>query len=113
MKDLKKDYSVIIRKADKSNAVLPLEKDDYDSKIETILKNISTYNKFKSDPNESYVAKSRKDLESLKNNRSITFTALPKINPFFRSIFLLLKRRFSDIEMYDLLNFKGTCPHQY
>jgi len=57
LKDLKKDDSLIITKADKSNKVVILEKDDYDSKIETILKDISTYKKLNSDPTESYVAK--------------------------------------------------------
>ena len=47
-----------------------LEKDDYDSKIETILKDISTYKELNSDPTESYVAKLRKDLE----DQTIKFT---------------------------------------
>ena len=40
LKELKKDDSLIITKADKSNTVVILEKDDYDSKIGTILKDI-------------------------------------------------------------------------
>ena len=72
LKELKKDDSLIITKADKSNTIVILEKDDYDSKIETILKDISTYKELNSDPTESYVAKLRKDLEDLKNNQNIT-----------------------------------------
>ena len=71
-KALKKDNSLIITKTDTSNTVVILEKDDYDSKIEAILKDISTYKSLNSDPTESYVAKSRKDLEDLKNNQNTT-----------------------------------------
>jgi hypothetical protein len=49
-----------------------LKKDDYDSKIETILNDTSTYKKLNSDPTELYVTKLRKDLEDLKTNQIIT-----------------------------------------
>ena len=35
------------------NTVVIIEKDGYDSKLEIILKDISTYQKLKSDPTES------------------------------------------------------------
>ena len=72
LKDLKQDDSLIITRADKSNTVVILEKDDYDSKIETILSDTSTYKKLNSDPTDLYAKRLRKDLEDLKTNGSIT-----------------------------------------
>jgi hypothetical protein len=71
LKDLKRDDSLIITKANKSNTVVTLEKDDYDNKIVTILNYTSKYKKLNSDPTELYVKKLRKDLEDLKTNGNI------------------------------------------
>jgi hypothetical protein len=45
LKDLKTDDFLIITKADKRNTVVILERDEYDRKIETILKDSSIYKK--------------------------------------------------------------------
>ena len=64
-KELKKDRSLHITKADKSNALVILDKTDYISKIGNMLSDATTYAKLNKDPGDSVVSNFNKTIKSV------------------------------------------------
>ena len=64
-KKIKEDETVKVTKADKSNAVVIMNKSDYISKIMTLLNDTDTYTKLRSDPTQTVNSHFNKQIKSI------------------------------------------------
>jgi len=87
LKTLLKDDSIIIQKSDKGNSVVILNKEDYISKMEELLQDVSKFQRLKIKEGQDYnylinqELRISKFLRSLKEKEAITEHTYKKLNP--------------------------------
>ena len=81
LQDLQKDDSIMILPADKGRATVVLDKGDYNSKVETILKDDKTYTVLKKDPTNSFKTRLTNILKNMKKESDISNILYRKLYP--------------------------------
>ena len=81
LSDLKKDKVLTITRADKSNAIVITDTNDYDYKMNTFISDTTTYKKLDFDSTDKYAKSIRKELQSLKINLHVTPQLYNKFYP--------------------------------
>ena len=81
LSNLRKDPSIIITKADKSNSLVVMDTADYDNKIFSLLKDTSTYKPITHDPTDQFTNNIINELKQLKQNGKITPQLYNKFYP--------------------------------
>ena len=72
LKELKKDQSIKIAKADKANSIVVLDKTEYMSKMEDLLNDQTTYRKLRNNPQDEVIKTFNSGLRKiLKNNKDL------------------------------------------
>jgi capsular polysaccharide biosynthesis protein len=72
LKNLKKDGSITITEADKSNTLVVMNTEDYESKLKSLLNDEKTYKKLSYNPTDSFTNKFKNKLKCLKDEGKIT-----------------------------------------
>ena len=88
---LKKDQHLHITKADKSNAVVIMNKQDYINKMETLLSDEDTYERLQNNPIESVNSNFNKKVKSLLKDNEDVLKCVTSISPSLPYMYGVIK----------------------
>ena len=107
LNNLRRNESIIIRKADQGYTLVVMDTKDYDSKLNALLKDEKTYKKLSFDPTDSYTKKFKNELKSLKEEGKITYQ-------IFYKFLLLCALNYMDFQRYisQICYYTNCCEYK-
>ena len=111
-KKLKNNKDIHITKADKSNAMVILNKQDYDDKLYLLLSDLTTYEPLTSDPSERVLSNFNKRVKTvLKNNQDLSKQLLT-ISPSLPYLYRLVKTHKPNNPIRPIISSVGSVTYK-
>ena len=109
---LKKDQHLHITKADKSNAVVIMNKQDYINKMETLLSDENTYEGLQNNPIESVNSNFNKKVKSLLKDNEDVLKCVTSISPSLPYMYGVIKTHKPDNPVRPIISSVGSATYK-
>ena len=112
LSELKKDQHLHITKADKSNAVVIMNKRDYISKMENLLSDENTYEKLQKNPIETVNSNFNKKVKSLLKDNEDILKSITSISPSLPYMYGVIKTHKPNNPVRPIISSVGSATYK-
>ena len=109
---LRKDSDLHFTKADKSSAIVIMNKEDYDNKVYELLGDVNTYKKLRSDPNQKVASEFNKKMKRLLEGKNELIRKVSVMNPTLAYMYGLVKTHKPNNPIRPIISSVGSVSYK-